>query len=61
MSFENDYPKRKDWRKPYRKAKAFVRSCRNHGSCPYCLNNRMYNTLKRKTGAYFDYSSTIYL
>jgi hypothetical protein len=22
-------------------------SCRNHGSCPWCFNNRMYNTNKR--------------
>jgi len=49
MSFDNDYPKRKDWRKPYRKAKAFVRSCRNHGSCPYCLGNRTHKNKKHTT------------
>lgn len=40
MSFENFYPNRKDQRKPYRKSKAFDRTCRNHGSCPYCESGR---------------------
>ena len=30
----------KEHRKPYTGAKSFDRSCRNHGSCRYCLNNR---------------------
>jgi len=30
----------KEKRKPYRGAKAVDRSCRNHGDCPYCANNR---------------------
>lgn len=30
----------KEHRKPYKGAKSFDRSCRNHGSCTYCLNNR---------------------
>jgi hypothetical protein len=42
MSFDNDYPKRKDWRKPYRKSKAFDRTCRNHGSCPWCALGRQH-------------------
>lgn len=41
MSFDNtDYPNRKDWRKPLRKAKRVDRTCRNHGSCPYCQGGR---------------------
>ncbi len=28
-------------RKPYTKSKAVDKSCRCHGGCPYCLNNRM--------------------
>ena len=35
-----DYRKKKDWRKPYRKSKEFDKECRNHGSCPYCKSNR---------------------
>jgi hypothetical protein len=40
MSFDKNYPNRKDKRKPYRKAKAIDPTCRNHGSCPYCRENR---------------------
>ena len=36
----------KEHRKPYRRAKAVDRMCRNHGSCEWCLGNRMYQTKK---------------
>ena len=29
-------------RKPYRGSRAIDRSCRNHGSCPYCRANRLH-------------------
>ena len=45
MSFDNFYPKRKDKRRVYRKAKAVDRSCRNGGSCPFCQGNR---TIQRR-------------
>ena len=32
----------KDIRRPYRGAKAFCRSCRNHGGCPYCEAGRLH-------------------
>ena len=31
----------------YTKSKAFDKTCRCHGSCPYCRDNRMYNTLRK--------------
>lgn len=31
---------RKQW---YSFAKCVDKSCRNHGSCPYCQNNRQHN------------------
>lgn len=37
----------KEHRKPFRGAKAVDRGCRNHGSCPYCRNNRLF---KKKLG-----------
>ena len=37
----------KEHRKPYYGSKAFDISCRNHGDCPWCKRNRLYNT-KRK-------------
>lgn len=38
----------KEHRKPYRGAKDVDRTCRNHGSCPWCQENRNYKNLKRK-------------
>lgn len=49
--FDNYYKNRKDWRKPYRKAARFDRSCRNHGDCPWCARNRMFPDLKRLMAA----------
>lgn len=37
----------KEYRKPYKDSKAFDRSCRNHGTCSYCRNNRLF---KKKLG-----------
>jgi hypothetical protein len=51
MAFDNDYPNRKDRIKPYRKSKAFDRTCRNHGSCAYCRLGRLHNHKKRELGA----------
>lgn len=34
----------KEWRKPYRGAKAVDCSCRNHGTCEWCKGARMYRT-----------------
>ena len=36
----------KEFRKPYRGAKAVDCSCRNNGDCPYCYSNRMYKNIK---------------
>jgi hypothetical protein len=38
----------KERRKPYRKAKAVDKTCRNHGGCPYCEGNRKHATDVRK-------------
>lgn len=45
--FDKNYPKRKDHRKKFYGAKSYDTSCRNHGSCSYCLDNRMYSSKKR--------------
>ena len=37
----------KEHRKPYYGSEAYSCSCRNHGGCPWCEGNRLYNT-KRK-------------
>lgn len=46
MSFDNNYPNRKDIRKPYRKSKVFDRTCRNHGYCAWCRSNKQHKTKK---------------
>lgn len=38
----------KEKRKEYRGSKAFDPSCRCHGGCPWCLENRMYKFKKRE-------------
>jgi len=38
----------KEHRKPYYRSGRYDRSCRPHGSCPWCLRNRMHSTLVRE-------------
>lgn len=48
MSYDNNnYPNRKDWLGKYYSSKSASRSCRCHGSCEWCQNNRLYNTHKK--------------
>lgn len=42
MSFDTRYPNRKDHRAPYYGSKAFDRSCRCNGGCPYCAGSRQF-------------------
>ena len=36
----------KEKRRPYKGAKAVDCSCRNHGTCEWCRQNRMYKTIR---------------
>lgn len=48
MSFEKDYPNRKDKRKQYyKKPQQCDATCRPNGGCPYCKQNRQHSTNKR--------------
>lgn len=40
MSMDKAIAHGKEHRKPYRGSKSIDCSCRNHGSCPWCLENR---------------------
>lgn len=51
MSFDKNYPKRKDWRKQYRGAKSIDKSCRNHGNCEWCRRNRTFRSKKIKASS----------
>lgn len=48
MSLNKAIEHGKEHRKPYRKSKAIDKSCRNHGGCPWCKANRMYQITKEK-------------
>ena len=49
MSFDKDYPNRKDWRKQYKRgSQRFDTSCRCNGRCDYCRGNRLYSVNKWK-------------
>ena len=40
MGLEKAIQHKKERRKPYKGSASFDRSCRNHGSCSYCVSNR---------------------
>lgn len=47
MSLDKAIKSGKEHRKPYKGAKAVDRTCRNHGSCPYCKGNRLHKSRKQ--------------
>lgn len=43
MSLEKAIASGKEHRKPYyNRAKSVDKTCRSHGSCPWCIGNRMH-------------------
>ena len=46
MSLDKAIEDGKEKRKPYRGAKAIDCTCRNHGSCTWCRDNRLHKRLK---------------
>lgn len=46
MSLDKAIKSGKEHRNPYRRAKAVDPTCRNHGTCPYCEGNRLYQSKK---------------
>lgn len=48
MALDKAIKSGKEHRKPYRGSKRFDCSCRNHGSCPYCEQNRRHKFLDLK-------------
>lgn len=51
---------RKDKRRSTTGAKSVSRSCRNHGSCPWCKNNRQYKNIKRDESFKVKFNETKY-
>jgi hypothetical protein len=48
MSLEKAIQHGKEHRKPYYHSKRFDRTCRNHGSCPYCAWGRQHKHKRRE-------------
>ena len=46
MSLDKAIEHGKEHRKPYIGAKAIDCTCRNHGSCSWCMSNRLYQQLR---------------
>ena len=47
MSLDKAIKYNKEHRKAYYGSKSIDRTCRNHGTCIYCQNNRLYKNQKR--------------
>lgn len=48
MSLDKSIEHGKEHRKQYKGGKAIDPSCRNHGGCPWCLENRTYKYKKKE-------------
>lgn len=48
MSLDKAIKYGKEKRSPYRGAKKYDSSCRNHGACSYCRNGRLHKNKKRE-------------
>lgn len=48
MSLNKAIKNGKEHKKPYRGAKSVDKTCRNHGSCPWCKSNRTFKNQKLK-------------
>ncbi len=46
MSLEKSIRNGREHRKPYRKAKAIDKTCRNHGTCLRCRSDRLHSIRK---------------
>ena len=51
MTLDKSIEHGKEHRKPYYKSQRFDKSCRPHGSCPWCAGNRMHNTKVKEMDA----------
>ena len=51
MSLDKSIQSGKEHRKPYRGGKAIDKTCRNHGGCYWCLENRTHKNDKRELAA----------
>ena len=48
MALDKSIASGREKRKPYRRAKAIAKDCRNHGGCPYCESGRQWFDTKHR-------------
>ena len=48
MALDKAIKSGKEYRKEYHGSKSFDRTCRNHGSCPWCKENRKIKYIRRE-------------
>jgi hypothetical protein len=51
MSLDKSIQHGKEKRKPYHRSKVIDRTCRNHGSCKWCEENRLAAARRREQSA----------
>lgn len=51
MSLDKAIKHHKERRHPYKGAKAVDKTCRNHGSCDWCMSNRLHNSKSKVASA----------
>lgn len=51
MGLEKAILAKKEYRQPYKGGKAIDASCRNHGGCNWCLDNRIHKYNVKKEAA----------
>jgi hypothetical protein len=51
MALDKAIASGKEHRAPYRGSAGFDRTCRNHGSCPYCAEGRQRKNRRRREAA----------
>lgn len=51
MSLDKSIEHKKEKRKPYHGSKSIDPTCRNHGGCPWCEENRKHKYRKREESA----------
>ncbi len=51
MALDKAIEHKKEHRKPWRGSKNFDPSCRNHGGCPWCEENRKHKFIVRERKA----------
>lgn len=55
MSLDKAIQSGKEHRKPYRRSARFDTSCRNHGDCSWCVDNRLHKYQKELARIEFEY------